>query len=263
MKTYQEFSAEAYNREYDLRGPRPVRGRDYEDFKGLPKPSGDLGGKFQGGWLKKKEEKKSKLPESAVPGKPAEKLGAVTAIPKDERQAALERIKAKTAAIRKKKGIVEDAELGEGIDELWMITPTAKKTTTKSQSKSKRDPYGEDPAVTRKKLAAKVKKLKEEGEIEEGIGMTVAGALGNPPALSKRMKLKRALIVREIEKNTEKNKKKKYSGKAKEEVNELFVTRKSPEQRADEKRKKKVAELIRLMKHAKDTHSDVSRKKVS
>lgn len=174
MKTYTDFTTEAYGR----RGPRPVRGRDYEDFKGLPKPSGDLGGKFQGGWLKKKEERKKSA---------AERMDAAG-----------------------------------------------------------------------KKLG-----LPEEVEIDEGIGMTMAGALGNPPALSKRMKLKRALIVREIEKNTEKNKKKKYSGKAKEEVNELFVTRKSPEQRADEKRRKKVAELIRLMKYAKDTHSDVARKPVA
>jgi hypothetical protein len=39
--------------------------------------------------------------ESAVPGKPAEKLGAVTAIPKSEQDAARERILAKTAAKRK------------------------------------------------------------------------------------------------------------------------------------------------------------------
>jgi hypothetical protein len=40
--------------------------------------------------------------ESAVPGKPAEKLGAVTAIPKSEQEAAKERILAKTAAKRAK-----------------------------------------------------------------------------------------------------------------------------------------------------------------
>jgi hypothetical protein len=38
--------------------------------------------------------------ESAVPGKPAEKLGAVTAIPKSEQEAARERILAKTKAKR-------------------------------------------------------------------------------------------------------------------------------------------------------------------
>ena len=103
------------------------------------------------------------------------------------------------------------------LDEIIMITPVSKKSQSSSKSKSEKDRYGEDPAETRKRLALKVKKLKEEDEIEEGIGMTMANALGNPPTLSKRMKLKRALIVREIEKNTEKNKKKKYSGKASDE----------------------------------------------
>jgi hypothetical protein len=46
--------------------------------------------------------------ESAVPGKPAEKLGAVTAIPKSERDAARERALAKAKALRAKKGIKEE-----------------------------------------------------------------------------------------------------------------------------------------------------------
>ena len=58
------------------------------------------------------------------------------------------------------------------------------------------------------------KKKKKEDEIEEGIGMTMAKAVGNPPALSKRMKLKQALLNREIKKNAAANKKKSYSGKA-------------------------------------------------
>jgi hypothetical protein len=162
-------------------------------------------------------------------------------------------------AAGKKLGLPEEVEL----DEILMITPTTKKTTTKSQSKQTKDPYGEDPAVTRKRLATKVKKLKEEDEIEEGIGMTVASALGNPPPLSKRMKLKQALIIGKIKSDSEKNKKKKYSGKAasEENVQELFITRKSPEERADEKRKKKVETLIRLMKHAKDPAADVAKTK--
>ena len=49
--------------------------------------------------------------ESAVPGKPAEKLGAVSAIPTDEREAARQRTLAKAAAIRAKKGITQ-----EGLD---------------------------------------------------------------------------------------------------------------------------------------------------
>jgi hypothetical protein len=47
--------------------------------------------------------------ESAVPGKPAEKLGAVTAIPKSEQDAARERTLAKAAAMRAKKNITKEA----------------------------------------------------------------------------------------------------------------------------------------------------------
>jgi hypothetical protein len=47
--------------------------------------------------------------ESSVPGKPAEKLGAVTAIPKSEQDAARQRTLAKAAAIRAKKGITQEA----------------------------------------------------------------------------------------------------------------------------------------------------------
>ena len=63
----------------------------------------------------------------------------------------------------------------------------------------------------------KVRKAKALGELGEGIGMTMAGALGNPPPLSKRMKLKQALIINKIKSDAKKNKEKKYSGKAKEE----------------------------------------------
>jgi hypothetical protein len=48
--------------------------------------------------------------ESAVPGKPAERLGAVTAIPKAEQDAARERLLAKAKAMREKKGIKEAAK---------------------------------------------------------------------------------------------------------------------------------------------------------
>jgi hypothetical protein len=49
------------------------------------------------------------ISESAVPGKPAEKLGAITAIPQDEREAARRRTLEKSAAIRAKKGIKVEA----------------------------------------------------------------------------------------------------------------------------------------------------------
>lgn len=124
MKTYQDFTTEAYGR----RGPRPVRGRDYEDFKGLPKPSGNLGGQFQS---------------------------------KDKRPS---------------------------------VHPAAHLKPKKKSAAERMDAAGK--------------------------------RLGLPE----------------------------------ENVQELFITRKSPEQKADEKRKKKVAELIRLMKHAKDPSSDVARR---
>jgi hypothetical protein len=54
--------------------------------------------------------------ESAVPGEPAERLGAVTAIPKAEREAARERALAKAKAMREKKGIKEeDRKVGGGV----------------------------------------------------------------------------------------------------------------------------------------------------
>jgi hypothetical protein len=49
-----------------------------------------------------------KVTESAVPGKPAERLGAVTTIPKSEQEAARERTLAKAKAMREKKGIKEE-----------------------------------------------------------------------------------------------------------------------------------------------------------
>tara|TARA_R110000868_G_scaffold331980_1_gene592952 strand:- start:4061 stop:5290 length:1230 start_codon:yes stop_codon:yes gene_type:complete len=49
------------------------------------------------------------IAESAVPGKPAEKLGAVSGIPQSEQDAARQRTLAKAAAIRAKKGITQEA----------------------------------------------------------------------------------------------------------------------------------------------------------
>ena len=100
------------------------------------------------------------------------------------------------------------------LDEILMVTPTTKKAQSSSKPKTDRDRYGEDPEVTRKRLALKIKKLKEGNEIEEGIGMTMANAIGNPPPLSKRMKLKQALIINKIKSDAKKNAEKKYSGKA-------------------------------------------------
>ena len=52
----------------------------------------------------------------------------------------------------------------------------------------------------------------------------MANAIGNPPALSKRMKLKQALIINKIRSDAKKNKEKKYSGKAATEEYDLSET---------------------------------------
>ena len=55
----------------------------------------------------RKQKAMGELGESAVPGKPAERLGAVTAIPKSEQEAARERVLAKAKAMREKNKIKE------------------------------------------------------------------------------------------------------------------------------------------------------------
>jgi len=60
----------------------------------------------------KKIRKQKAMGESAVPGKPAEKLGAVTLIPKAEQEAARERALAKAKAMREKRGIKTEAVKG-------------------------------------------------------------------------------------------------------------------------------------------------------
>ena len=58
----------------------------------------------------RKQKAMGELGESAVPGKPAERVGAVTAIPKSEQDAARERTLAKAKAMREKRGIKEAAK---------------------------------------------------------------------------------------------------------------------------------------------------------
>jgi hypothetical protein len=61
--------------------------------------------------------KEKNLPESAVPGKPAEKVGALTNIdiPQDEREAAKQRTLAKAKAAREKRMNTEETGLDEGM----------------------------------------------------------------------------------------------------------------------------------------------------
>ena len=90
-----------------------------------------------------------------------------------------------------------------------------------TRHRSSIDPEGEDSnySADKTKNPKKLRKQKAMGElgeefVEEGIGMTMANAMGNPPALSKRMKLKQALIINKIKSDSKKNVEKKYSGKA-------------------------------------------------
>jgi hypothetical protein len=72
--------------------------------------------------------------ESHVPGKPAEKLGAVTAIPQSERDAAKARLLAKTAAKRKEmEKVKEEFEIEEG-----MTMKDFKKNRSRQKQKEKR-----------------------------------------------------------------------------------------------------------------------------
>ena len=121
--------------------------------------------------------------ESAVPGKPAERLGAVTGIPKSEQEAARERILAKTAAKRKEREQQkEEAELEEGKRGLW----------DNIHAKRKR---GERPAKPGEKGYPKTLNVEEVDQIIEGIKQARknVGAskcwsgkkLGNPPTKMK------------------------------------------------------------------------------
>lgn len=80
-------------------------------------------------------EEVEKVEESTVPGKPAERLGAVTAIPKDERDAAKKRLLAKAAA-KRIKAKVDEAVYGgtptEPKDTRMTVTNADKKGNTKA-----------------------------------------------------------------------------------------------------------------------------------
>jgi hypothetical protein len=80
--------------------------------------------------------KRQQRSESAVPGKPAERLGAVTAIPQSERDAARERTlaKAKAARAAREKGMKEEFEIEEG-----MTMKDFKKNRSRQKQKDKRE----------------------------------------------------------------------------------------------------------------------------
>lgn len=100
------------------------------------------------------------IAESTVPGKPAEKVGALTNIdiPQPERDAARKRILAKTKSKREK------MENKNDIEELFVITPikkTVNNSNTSTSSKNKKNPYGETPEEYRKRIKMKLKRVEE------------------------------------------------------------------------------------------------------
>ena len=99
--------------------------------------------------------------ESHVPGKPAEKLGAVTAIPQKERDAARERLLAKTKAIRDKKKIQEKIDVGADAGATISDFVHSKSKTFKGDSKKQR---------IKRALGAYYAAKNEEFELDEAEG---------------------------------------------------------------------------------------------
>ena len=236
MKTFQEFTTEAYGR-----GSRPVRGRDYDDYKDW-KPSLYKSGSHR-------------TQDKTPPTHPAAHL-------KPKKKSAAERMD----AAGKRLGLPEEVEIEEGVRPTPVDKPLDKaafkkrrkslkgyeqrgdarkrghegkewynsgRTYSPDEAKRSRAKMDDEERRTRHRSAVdpdddndnnysadktknpkKIRKQKAMGELGEGIGMTMANALGNPPALSKRMKLKQALIINKIKSDAKKNKGKSYSGKA-------------------------------------------------
>ncbi len=90
----------------------------------------------------RKQKAMGELGESAVPGKPAERLGAVTAIPKSEQEAARERILAKTKAKREEmKNIDETIRNPESRKKLRSIMDKEVRKGDKSKGENPRSKY--------------------------------------------------------------------------------------------------------------------------
>ena len=101
--------------------------------------------------------------ESAVPGKPAEKLGAVTAIPKSEQEAAKERLLAKTKAKREK--------MKEALDPVGQEDSDIDNDGDVDKS----DKYlGKRRKAIAKAMKKRMKKEEVEQDVEEGYGTGAA-----------------------------------------------------------------------------------------
>jgi hypothetical protein len=124
------------------------------------------------------------------------------------KKAKMKAAQAQVAAYNKKR------EVGQAASDVAKKTKRTAEIAKKRASEAKGKAKSGLKSFVKRQAQKVVDRMSEETEIEEGIGMTMAKAVGNPPALSKRMKLKQALLNREIKKNAAANKKKSYSGKA-------------------------------------------------
>jgi hypothetical protein len=135
------------------------------------------------------------IAESAVPGKPAERVGAVTAIPKAEQEAARERTLAKAKAMREKKNIKNEEYVDEALRSreermARMITPAKRKEQERTRKgrailadiqateKALKEPKTSAPKQpTYDTPAAEVRKLKP-GQKKDTLALKVKKAMG-------------------------------------------------------------------------------------
>ena len=215
------------------------------------------------------------MKESHVPGKPAEKLSAVTSIPKNERDAARERLLAKAKAKR-----AANKSLGEAAGEkdacykkvkatakVWpsayasgRLVQCRKKGAANWGNKTKKEEFenntferlmekcwkGYRAYGMKKKGNRMVPNCKPVGEETVYEGRIVRAAIRaidktNPPLLnSKRRRIVDALRRKEIDDTVKRNAKKSYSGKAAADVKEDWQKKsgKNPEGGLNEKGRK-------------------------
>ena len=211
------------------------------------------------------------MKESHVPGKPAEKLGAVTSIPKNERDAARERLLAKAKAKRAmKEAAGEKDACYKKVKATAKVWPSAyasgrlvqcrKKGAANWGNKTKKEEFenntferlmekcwkGYRAYGMKKKGNRMVPNCKPVGEETVHEGRIVRAAIRaidktNPPLLnSKRRKIVDALRRKEISDTVKRNAKKSYSGKAAADVKEDWQKKsgKNPEGGLNEKGRK-------------------------
>ena len=211
------------------------------------------------------------MKESHVPGKPAEKLGAVTSIPKNERDAARERLLAKAKAKRAmKEAAGEKDACYKKVKATAKVWPSAyasgrlvqcrKKGAANWGNKTKKEEFenytferlmekcwkGYRAYGMKKKgnrMVPNCKPVREETVHEGRIVRAAIRAIDktNPPLLnSKRRKIVDALRRKEISDTVKRNAKKSYSGKAAADVKEDWQKKsgKNPEGGLNEKGRK-------------------------